>query len=103
MGRTEQIQRAFPTHYFSSWIDLPKEVSHLRYIPEMLVSIFVEQEEGEYLKKTNRKSYFNIGSSFDENIFLNLLGNAVEIKGEYLTNKTSDQFIETDEKKHYWA
>ena len=98
MGRTEQTQRAFPTHYFSSWIDLPKEVSHLRYIPEMLVSIFVEQEEGEYLKKTNRKSYFNIGSSFDENIFLNLLGNAVEIKGEYLTNKASDQFIEIDEK-----
>ena len=64
----------------------------------MLVSIFVEQEEGEYLKKTNRKSYFNIGSSFDENIFLNLLGNAVEIKGEYLTNKASDQFIEIDEK-----
>lgn len=98
MGRTEQVQRAFPTHYFASWIDLPEKVAHLRNIPEMLVSILVEQEEGEYLKKTDRKSFFNISSSFDKNIFLSLFCNSVEIKGEYLTNKTSDQFIEIDEK-----
>ena len=98
MGRTEQIQRAFPTHYFSSWIDLPEKVANLRNIPEMLVSILVEQEEGEYLKKTNRKSYFNISLSIDENIFLSLFGNSIEIKGDYLTNKKSDQFTEIDEK-----
>lgn len=97
-GRTEQVQRAFPTHYFASWIDLPEKVINLRNIPEMLVSILVEQEEGEYLKKTDCKSFFSISSSFDKNIFLSLFGNLIEIKGDHLTNKTSDQFVEIDEK-----
>src|SRR5262245_53878759 len=29
-GRDEQVQRAFPTHYFSSWIDLPEQVANFR-------------------------------------------------------------------------
>jgi hypothetical protein len=37
-GHALQIQRAFPTHYFSSWIDLPQTSAHLRGVPELLVT-----------------------------------------------------------------
>ena len=26
IGRTTQVMRAFPTHYFASWIDLPRSI-----------------------------------------------------------------------------
>lgn len=98
LGRTEQIQRAFPTHYLASWIDLPEKVYNLRNIPETLVSLLVAQKEGEFIQRSNQKSSFSVGFGFEDNILLHLFGNAMQIIGEYLTNKKSDQFIETDEK-----
>src|SRR6266496_1815318 len=45
-GQQTEVQRVFPTHYMSSWIDLPYFVGHLRYVPEMLVALLAEQKEG---------------------------------------------------------
>jgi len=39
------VQRVLPTHYFSSWIDLPESVAHLRFVPEMLVALLVDQRK----------------------------------------------------------
>jgi len=94
MGRTEQVQRAYPTHYLASWIDLPPEVNYLRYIPEMLVSLLADQEKGEYIQSNQGKSLFSIGSGFEENIMLNLFGRSMKIRGERPTDITSDQFLE---------
>jgi hypothetical protein len=38
-GRDKQVQRVFPAHYFTSWVDLPKSVAHLRGVPEMIVAL----------------------------------------------------------------
>lgn len=95
-GRTEQLQRAYPTHYLASWIDLPQRVSHLRYVPEMLVSLLSKQEEGEFIASINKKSHFVVGASFKDNILLHLFGTQMQIKGPYQKDLTSDQFIETN-------
>lgn len=92
-GRTEQIQRAYPTHYLASWIDLPQKVSHLRYIPEMLTALLANQEEGEFIIRNNKKSWFVIGGGFGDNILLDLFGTEMQIKGSP-QSLTSDQFIE---------
>lgn len=95
-GRTEQVQRAYPTHYLSSWIDLPVNVGQLRFVPEMLVSLLLHQEEGASIQRSTRKTYFGIGSGFDENVLLSLFGNGMGISGLYKTDLTSDHFIEDD-------
>jgi len=38
MGREEPVQRVYPTHYFSSWVDLPSNVAHLRGVPELVAA-----------------------------------------------------------------
>jgi hypothetical protein len=38
-GQNVEIQRVFPTHYMSSWIDLPYFSANLRFVPEMLVAL----------------------------------------------------------------
>src|SRR5450759_1598219 len=39
LGRKAQVQRVAPAHYMASWVDLPESVSHLRYVPEMIVAM----------------------------------------------------------------
>lgn len=94
-GRTEQVQRAYPTHYMASWIDLPEKVAHLRFIPEMLVAILLHQEDGSTIQRSTRKSHFAVGSGYDENIILSLFGKGMEIRGPHRTDLTSDHFIES--------
>lgn len=95
-GRTEQIQRAYPTHYLASWIDLPPNVANLRYIPEMLVALLSGQEEGEFINRNNRRSHFSVGADFKDNILLDLFGTEMQIRGSYQNDLTSDQFMEMD-------
>lgn len=94
-GRTEQIQRAYPTHYLASWIDLPQKVTNLRYIPEMLTALLANQEEGEFIARNNKKSRFVVGAGFGENILLDLFGTNMQIEGNP-QNLKSDQFIEVN-------
>ncbi|HSS96572.1 MAG TPA: hypothetical protein VLK33_06075, partial [Terriglobales bacterium] len=73
VGRHESVQRVFPTHYFSSWADLPKEGAHLRFVPEMIVALLGNQEKGAYLKQ-NGSGYYAIASGFESNLLLSLFG-----------------------------
>lgn len=96
-GRNEQVQRAYPTHYLSSWIDLPKTLAWLRNIPEMLVVLLANQDEGNFIIRNDGKSYFSVDSGFEGNVLLKLFGAGMRIKGDFRSNLTSDEFIESQE------
>jgi hypothetical protein len=96
-GRAEQVQRAYPAHYLASWIDLPLKVATLRFVPEMLVALLLNQKEGETIQRSTRRTHFGIGCGFDENLLLSLFGNGMAISGSSKAlNLTSDHFIEDD-------
>ncbi|HEX8565192.1 MAG TPA: hypothetical protein VF648_05945 [Pyrinomonadaceae bacterium] len=95
MGREEQIQRVFPAHYFSSWIDLPDKVAHLRGVPEMFTAIVANQKEGNILSNQG-KSHYSIGRGIKENRLLSLFGNGANIEDQS-DNLRSDKFDESTE------
>lgn len=94
VGRDEPVQRAFPTHYFSSWIDLPERLTYLRYVPELLVAILTNQRDGAYLSPGGG-GHYGIGASFDENLLLSLFSTGTEVHGQS-NNLRSDRFRESD-------
>lgn len=96
LGRDEQVQRIFPTHYFSSWVDLPKDVANLRAVPEMLVAIAANQEEGSSLLSNQGKGFYAIGSGFEKNLMLSLFSSGTSVEGQE-DNIKSDKFDETTE------
>ncbi len=97
IGKDQKVQRAFPTHYLASWIDLPDDVANLRLVPEMLVAILLHQEQDEYIQRSLRKNYFGVGCGFDgHNILLSLFGNGMTISGDKISNITSDHFEENN-------
>lgn len=51
LGRDKQVQRVAPAHYMASWVDLPESVTHLRYVPEMMVAMLANQK-GDYVERT---------------------------------------------------
>lgn len=97
LGRNEQIQRAYPTHYMSSWIDLPYKVVNLRHVPEMITSVLVNQNRGERIEiQADNKTFFKVASGFEENALLRLFGKQMRINGN-ITNLLSDVFVEENE------
>jgi len=99
IGRTEKIQRAFPTHYLASWIDLPKLVAtQLRFVPEMLCSLLSDQAKGEFIcPNDNKHTHFSIAAGFEKNSLLSLFGTGMQIGGPRSSGLTSDHFLETEE------
>lgn len=94
-GRTENVQRVYPTHYLTSWIDLPAAVANLRYIPEMLVSILVCQDEGSTIERHKGRGQFQvISQTLRENILLDLFGQGMKIDGRASNIRSSDKFDE---------
>lgn len=71
LGRTKQVQRVAPTHYMSSWVDLPESVAHLRHVPEMMVAMFANQKKSEkVLRSGKKKTWFPIGHKIKYNVLL---------------------------------
>jgi hypothetical protein len=70
-GRKQDVIRAYPTHYLSSWIDLPKESVNLRYVPELLLAVLVKQSNGDVIEKSEQsKTRFPITANYAENDLL---------------------------------
>lgn len=92
LGHEEVVQRAFLTHYFASWLDLPKEVVHLRGVPELLTALLAWQDKGSTLAQRASRT-FPVGGDFTENPLLALFGRHVEIEGP-AANLASDRFME---------
>ena len=96
LGRDKQIQRVAPTHYLTSWIDLPDRVGHLRDVPEMLVAMLVNQKKGDYIRPTD-KGRFTVAASHDTNPLIAAFSEGVYIDG-LPQDLSSDRFDERDER-----
>ena len=92
-GREKEVQRVFPTHYFSSWIDLPVSVGHLRGVPELLVAALARQPQGSALARESGSGYYTVGGGFEKNLMLSLFGRGTSIKGQQ-DNVRVDDFDE---------
>ena len=95
-GRDEQIQRVAPAHYMASWIDLPDNVAHLRFVPEMIVAMLADQEGEIVEQEEKRKTWFPVGRQYDENVLLRAFSQGVTRHGDFLSDLSSDRFDESD-------
>lgn len=96
-GRDEQVQRAFPTHYFASWIDLPEHVANFRGVPEMIVALLARQDAGKTLAQQGSRGHFAVGAGFERNLLLSLFGAGTTVQGQtdsQADSLTSDTFLE---------
>jgi len=91
-GREEPVRRVFPTHYFSSWVDLPDRVAHLRGVPEMFMALVGDQRSGSVLTPQPEKKY-SVGSGFGSNLLLRSFGQGAFVEGEP-NSLRSDRFDE---------
>ncbi len=98
LGRKEQIQRVAPAHYMSSWVDLPEQVTHLRYVPEVIVAMLADQQST-YVdhNREEEQSWFTVGRGFEENVLLRVFHDGVIREGQFDANRTADRFDETAE------
>ena len=99
VGRDEPVQRVLPTHYFSSWIDLPVTIVNLRYVPEAIVSLLVNQKGGTTIDLTSERTRFMLVDSTADIEFNDLLrpfaqGLAI---GQRSSDLHSDDFSESCE------
>lgn len=93
-GHKEQVQRIYPTHYLASWIDLPKSLSDLRGVPELLVTLLADQNTGDWLDVGSRKSCFPVGVIHEQNDLLALFARAMTVRAPYASDLASDTFEE---------
>lgn len=86
-GRDKQVQRVYPAHYYSSWVDLPDIVANLRYVPELITAL---------LSSGNKRSHYPRPGGFTDNLLLQLFGEGMSIEGQR-DNLASDYFDEATE------
>ncbi len=114
-GRDKKIQRLYPTHYLSSWIDLPDRPAHLRNVPEMMVSILADGQgdfvdpEGLDSKKISKKiskkksekdesdNPFAVGLGHERNLLVRAFNQGVRRnEASPLEDRASDRFDENE-------
>ena len=96
-GRDQQVQKVAPTHFLASWVDLPEQVAHLRYVPEMLVALLANQEKTEVeINEEDDRTWFPVGCRFKENVLLRPFSHGIEFsrtKGD----RRGDRFCEGEQ------
>lgn len=70
-GHDAEVARAFPVHFFSSWLDLPKGVVDLRLVPEMLVALLANQPSCASLREA-KNGAFGVGGNPADNVLLRI-------------------------------
>jgi hypothetical protein len=90
-GREEPVQRVFPCHYLSSWVDLPEEFTNLRAVPELFTVMLARQMEGERLAEGN--GFYRIRRGIEQNLLLSIFGSGTTIQGQP-DSLTSDEYDE---------
>lgn len=97
LGRKEQVIRVAPAHYMASWINLPQDVVHLRFVPEMLVAMLADQDGDHVVQnKDGDRTWFAVGQGFEDNLLLRVFHKGVLRDGP-LGDRTSDRFFESTE------
>ena len=100
LGRDKQVQRVAPTHYMASWIDLPRNVSNLRNVPEMVVAMLANRPKGDYVTRseaTDRVRRFSVANGYEDNVLLRAFSQGLTHRGDVQADLASDGFDETDE------
>jgi hypothetical protein len=95
-GQNAEVQRVFPTHYMSSWIDLPYTIANLRFVPEMLVALLAQQQEGQFVTPSTSRTRFSVNLGFQDNILLQIFGKGVSIEGRFSSSLTSEKVDEIE-------
>lgn len=93
-GHLEEVQRAFPVHFFASWLDLPKAVANLRFVPEMLLCLLADQSEGQRVVPASSRKPFRVGVDPNDNLLLRIFGKGVRFGGNS-ADLCGDSFDET--------
>lgn len=75
-GHRAEVLRAFPVHFFASWLDLPASVSHLRFVPEMLVALLANQRQGRIVEPSS-DGQFPVGQQPEKNVLFQVFGRGV--------------------------
>ncbi|MDA8205677.1 MAG: hypothetical protein M0Z36_06385, partial [Thermaerobacter sp.] len=88
-SRQSPIDRAYPSHYFSSWLDLSQAYAHMRYVPDALATILGRPDSA---RDAMMPSPFSVGSVRD-NLLLKTFATAVEV-GDRSYALTADRFVE---------
>ena len=98
LGRNKQVQRVAPTHYMASWVDLPEDVVHLRFVPEMMVAMLADQK-GDYVEPNDptagRRTWFPVAQGHEENLLLRAFSQGVKSRGR-LADRAADRFDEEE-------
>lgn len=97
LGRDQQIQRVTSAHYMASWIDLPRSISHLRYVPEMIVAMLANQKGESVGQSDDKKTWFPVRERYEENILLGAFSQGIIRRGKVLSSLTLDGFAEENE------
>lgn len=95
LGHAQQVQRIFPTHYQASKVDLPKDITSLRGVPELLTVLLAWQDRGEHLV-AGGKGFFSVGGNFDGNLLLTLFARHMVVRGSHAADLSSDRFEEEE-------
>jgi hypothetical protein len=72
-GHDQEVMRVFPVHFFASWVDLPKAVGDLRFVPEMLVALLANLPGSTNLKGA-KGGDFPVAVRPSENLLLRIFG-----------------------------
>jgi len=92
-GHREEIQRAFPVHFLASWLDLPPAVANLRFVPEMIVCLLANQQEGQKIQPGLGSGLFPVGLSPEKNLLFRIFARGV-VFGENPADLRADTFDE---------
>ncbi|MBF2734479.1 MAG: hypothetical protein ISN26_00010 [Betaproteobacteria bacterium AqS2] len=102
-GHDKKVQRVYPTHYLSSWIDIPDKPANLRNVPEMMVSILAD-DQGEFVKtgrldseEDKPENPFPVGFGYENNLLIRAFNQGV-IRRENapIDDRASDRFDENE-------
>lgn len=90
-GHEHDVLRAFPVHFFSSWLDLPSGVGDLRFIPEMLVALLADQSNGTTVAASDTAP-FSVAGDPQKNVLLRVFSRGVRFgeNAEVLSGAKSD-------------
>ncbi|MBK1650311.1 hypothetical protein [Rhabdochromatium marinum] len=89
LGQHIPVLRVYPTHYMASWIDLPKEASNLRRVPEFLCSLLTHDDIEDL-----SMLHFPLAQGFISNPLLATFGRSMRIRGQHSSDVHSDWFQE---------
>jgi len=94
-GHQEKVLRVYCTHYYSTWLDLPQKASDVRLVPETVLAMLVQPDQGRWLKASTKKSHFPMAVNAKENCLLSLFSQGVDQDGAFSSNATGDRFDES--------